>query len=478
MRDYREVPLWRNVSADNWQNWMWQVRNRLRSIDELRQVINLTPEEEAGLEYAASGFPVGITPYYATLMDPDDPGCPIRRQGLPLGDEAQVGQHDLHDPLHEDVDQPVPFLTHRYPDRVLFIITEMCPMYCRHCTRRRLVGSQEGAIPKAAIDKALDYIANTPVIRDVLLSGGDPLSLSDDRLEYILAGLRRIPHVEVVRFGTRVLVTNPFRITDAFCQMIRKYHPIWVNTHFNHPTELTPEAVAACGRLADAGVPLGNQSVLLRGVNDCPHLQKTLVERLVRARVRPYYLYQCDLSEGLEHFRTPVSKGIEIIEHLRGHVSGYAVPTFVVDAPGGGGKIPVGPNYVLSQSPGKIVLRNYEGRIAAYPEPSVGDTHNPATCVYCQAAAQKGEGGIAALLHGTALSLDQVPNRTPRQPAASANGRSNGNGKVAAAATAPTSDAADSSMPILTPLQSASETSKRQPGEGNRGNGCRVGQVC
>ncbi len=397
MRDYREIPLWKDVSPEEWTDWKWQVRNRLRTVEELKQVINLTPEEEAGLAYAAHGFPAGINPYYVSLMDPDDPNCPIRRQGLPLNDEAIIGMNDMTDPLHEDVDSPVPYLTYRYPDRVLFIVTEMCAMYCRHCTRRRLVGSKEGSIPTAAIDRVLDYIRKTPQIRDVLISGGDPLTLGDSRLEYILAGLRSIPHVEIIRFGTRVMVTNPFRITDELCRMIQKYHPIWINTHFNHPKELTPEAVEACAKLANAGVPLGNQAVLLRGVNDCPHIQKELCLRLVRARVRPYYLYQCDLSEGIEHFRTPVSKGIEIIEHLRGHISGYAVPTFVIDAPGGGGKIPVEPNYVISQSPSKIVLRNFEGRIVTYPEPEHGDTHDPETCEYCKAAAGK-ERGVAALM--------------------------------------------------------------------------------
>lgn len=398
MRDYREIPLWKDVSIEEWTDWKWQVRNRLRSLDELKQVINLTPDEEEGLAYAVHGFPVGVNPYYAALMDPDDPTCPIRRQALPLDDEAVIGKNDLHDPLNEDVDSPVPYLTHRYPDRVLFIVTEMCAMYCRHCTRRRLVGSKEGGIPRSAIDTVLDYIRKTPEIRDVLISGGDPLSLGDSRLEYIMAGLRAIPHVEIIRFGTRVLVTNPFRVTDELCQMIRKYHPVWVNTHFNHPDELTKETIAACERLADAGVPLGNQAVLLRGVNDCPHIQKELVHQLVKARVRPYYLYQCDLSEGIEHFRTPVSKGIEIIEHLRGHTSGYAVPTFVVDAPGGGGKIPVGPTYLISQSPGKVVLRNYEGRIASYPEPAHGDTHDPSTCEYCRKAAARRE-GVASLMN-------------------------------------------------------------------------------
>ncbi|HET7559428.1 MAG TPA: lysine 2,3-aminomutase [Limnochordia bacterium] len=399
MRHFREIPLWKDVTDQDWFDWKWQVRNRLRSLDELAQVINLTDEERAGLDFAEHDFPVGVNPYYAALMDPDDPNCPIRKQALPVGDESVLGQHDMVDPLHEDVDSPVPFLTWRYPDRVLFIVTEMCAMYCRHCTRRRLVGRQEGGIPRPAVDRVIDFLKEHHQIRDVLISGGDPLSLADSRLEYILARLREVPHIEVVRIGTRVLVTNPMRITPEFAAMVKKYHPIWVNTHFNHPREVTPETRRACELLADAGCPLGNQTVLLRGVNDCPYIQKRLVQDLVKMRVRPYYLYQCDLSQGIEHFRTPVSKGIEIIEHLRGHVSGYAVPTFVVDAPEGGGKIPVMPNYVVSQSPGRIVLRNYEGRIASYPEPEHGDTHDPAQCEYCRAAhAAGGSEGVAGLL--------------------------------------------------------------------------------
>ena len=397
MRDYRDIPLWREVPLNLWQDWKWQMRHRLRTCEDLRQVISLTPAEETGMSYACGGFPVGITPYYAMSMDPEDPECPIRRQAVPIDAEGNLGSYDLHDPLHEDVDSPVPYLTHRYPDRVLFIVTEMCATYCRHCTRRRLVGLKEGAIPKAHLEKALDYIRHTPAIRDVLVSGGDPLSLSDDRLAYLLSQLRQIPHVEIIRIGTRMPVTNPFRITHSLCRILRKHHPIWVNTHFNHPLELTEDAMQACERLSDAGVPVGNQTVLLRGVNDCVHLQKRLVQLLVKARVRPYYLYQCDLAEGLEHFRTPVSKGIEIIEHLRGHVSGYAVPTFVVDAPGGGGKIPVGPNYVLSQSPKRIALRNYEGRVVGYPEPDHYESHDPQECLYCQQARQTP--GVAGLLH-------------------------------------------------------------------------------
>ncbi|NLN20323.1 MAG: lysine 2,3-aminomutase [Firmicutes bacterium] len=415
MRDHREISLWRDVPSELWQDWRWQMRNRLRTCDELSQVINLTPSEIAGIKQARGTFAVGVTPYYALLMDPDDAQCPVRLQAVPVEQEANRGTYDLIDPLHEDADSPAPFLTHRYPDRVLLLVTEMCATYCRHCTRRRLVGAKEGCITKDALEQALDYIRATPAVRDVLLSGGDPLSLSDSRLDYILTRLREIPHIEVIRIGTRMPVTNPFRITPELCETLRKHHPVWINTHFNHPVELTPEAVAACGRLADAGVPLGNQTVLLRGVNDCGNIQKSLVRALIKARVRPYYLYQCDLSEGLERFRTPLSKGIEIIEHLRGHVSGFAVPTFVVDAPGGGGKIPVSPNYVLSQSPSKTVLRNYEGRIVSYPEPEWGDTHDPKTCRYCQEAAP--QQGVAGLLtRGSPLIEPEMYHRVSDRP--------------------------------------------------------------
>jgi lysine 2,3-aminomutase len=397
MHNYQEIALWQDVSLQQWQDWKWQMRHRLHTADDIQAVVTLTADEKAGLENATCGFPVGITPYYANLMNRDNPKCPIRQQAIPVAAEGNTEESTMRDPLGEDDHSPVPFITHRYPDRVLFIVTEMCPVYCRHCTRRRLVGANEGGIPRTCIDKAIAYIAQTPAVRDVLVSGGDPLTLGDDRLDYILGSLRRIPHVEVIRIGTRAPVTNPFRITAQLCEMLRQYHPIWINTHFNHPNELTAEAIAACARIVDAGIPLGNQTVLLRGINDCPQLQKKLVQQLVKARVRPYYLYQCDLSQGLEHFRTPVAAGIEIMEFLRGHTSGYAIPTFVIDAPGGCGKIPVAPNYLLSQSPTHVVLRNYEGRTVAYPEPVTRETHSSVDCVYCQEA--NPTGGVAGLLH-------------------------------------------------------------------------------
>jgi len=308
------------------------------------------------------------------------------------------------DPLHEDEDSPAPGLTHRYPDRVLFLITDQCSMYCRHCTRRRLAGEHDAARSMEDINKCIEYIKKTPVVRDVLLSGGDCLLVDDDVLEYVISELRKIPHVEIVRMGSRTPVVMPMRITDNLVNMLKKYHPIWLNTHFNHPKEMTPDAMEACRKLADAGIPLGNQSVLLRGVNDCVHIMRDLVHVLVKNRVRPYYIYQCDLSLGIEHFRTKVSKGIEIIEGLRGHTSGYAVPTFVVDAPGGGGKIPVMPQYLISQTPEKVILRNYEGVITTYTEPDLPELE--CHCDYCTGKKEYHYEGVAGLQQGERLSLE------------------------------------------------------------------------
>lgn len=390
-----------NVTDEDWNDWKWQVRNRIETLDQLKQYITLTPEEEDGIRESLKTLRMAITPYYLSLIDTEDPHCPVRKQAIPSALELHKADADLDDPLHEDSDSPVPGLTHRYPDRVLFLITDQCSMYCRHCTRRRFAGQRDAATPVDRIDKCIDYIARTPQVRDVLLSGGDALLVSDERLEYIIKKLREIPHVEIIRLGTRTPVVCPQRITLELVSMLAKYHPIWVNTHFNHPNEITPESTEACARLANAGIPLGNQSVLLRGINDCTHVMKKLVRDLVKIRVRPYYIYQCDLSTGIEHFRTPVSKGIEIIENLRGHTSGYAVPTFVVDAPGGGGKTPVMPTYVLSQSPSRVVLRNYEGVITTYTEP----TDYKEEC-YCEECRKEKKEGIASLLNGDTLSLE------------------------------------------------------------------------
>lgn len=426
MAESRRKQLFPEVTDEQWNDWKWQVKNRIETLDELKKYIKLTPEEEDGVRNALTTLRMAITPYYLSLINTDDPHDPVRRQCIPTAAETHISRADLLDPLHEDEDSPVPGLTHRYPDRVLFLITDMCSMYCRHCTRRRFAGQKDDESPADRIEKAIEYIEKTEEVRDVLLSGGDALMVSDKKLEYIISRLRAIPHVEIVRLGTRTPVVCPQRITPELCEMLKKYHPIWLNTHFNHPNEVTPEAVRACEMLANAGVPLGNQSVLLRDVNDCVHVMKHLVHLLVKMRVRPYYIYQCDLSMGLEHFRTPVSKGIEIIEGLRGHTSGYAVPTFVIDAPGGGGKTPVMPQYVISQAPGKVVLRNFEGVITTYTEPA--EYHNDCHCAECEKRRMaemavreetdkdKPVDGVISLLEGEKMNIEPAHlNRHERQ---------------------------------------------------------------
>lgn len=405
MINYKDIELWKDVTEEQWNDWKWQVKNRITSVEQLKEVINILPEEENAIDKCLKTLRMGISPYYATLIDPNDPQDPVRKQAVPTIHELNFSTADMNDPLHEDASSPVPGLTHAYPDRVLLLVTDMCSMYCRHCTRRRFAGHKDDSMPQDRIDKAIEYIRNTPVVRDVLLSGGDALMISDEKLEYIIKKLREIPHVEIIRLGTRTPVVNPMRITDDLVNMLKKYHPIWINTHFNHPNEITKDSIKACEKLANVGIPLGNQTVLLRGINDCIHIQKDLVHKLVKMRVRPYYLYQCDLSQGIEHFRTKVSKGIEIIEGLRGHTSGYAVPTFVVDAPGGGGKIPVMPQYLISQSPNKIVLRNYEGVITTYTEPKhVEDS--TCHCPVCTAHETDNDTGVSSLFHGKKINLE------------------------------------------------------------------------
>lgn len=400
----RRYQLFPEVTDEQWNDWKWQVSNRIETVDELKKYIPLTKDEEEGARKCLQTFRMAITPYYLSLIDPNNPDDPIRKQAIPTGLETHKACADLEDPLHEDTDSPVPGLTHRYPDRVLLLITDQCSMYCRHCTRRRFAGQKDNSMPMDRIDKAIEYIRNTPTVRDVLLSGGDCLLVNDDVLEYIIKKLREIPHVEIVRLGSRTPVVMPQRITDDLVNMLKKYHPVWLNTHFNHPNEITPESKAACEKLANAGIPLGNQSVLLRGVNDCVHVMKELVNKLVQIRVRPYYIYQCDLSLGLEHFRTPVSKGIEIIEGLRGHTSGFCVPTFVVDAPGGGGKTPVMPNYIISQSHDKVILRNFEGVITTYTEP---ENYVPGCkCDICTGKKKVHKVGVSGLLNGERMALE------------------------------------------------------------------------
>ncbi len=402
-RHYREIPLWKDVTDEQWNDWKWQLTHTVNTLDDLGQVVHLTEKETEGIRRVKESIPLRITPYYAMQMDPDDDTCPIRMQAVPVSNEMTRTPWDMEDPLSEDEDSPVPGLTHRYPDRVLFLITNQCSMYCRHCTRRRFSGQVGHAVPKPQLDAAIDYIRRTPQVRDVLLSGGDGLLVNDHILEYIISSLRAIPHVEIIRIGTRAPVVFPQRITDDLVNIFKKYHPIWINTHFNHPNELTPEAKVACEKLVDAGVPLGNQTVLLRGINDCVHVMKDLLHELVKTRVRPYYIYQCDLSQGIEHFRTTVSKGIEIMEQLRGHTSGYAIPTYVVDAPGGGGKIPVMPQYLISQGHGKVILRNFEGVISVYHEPTYAEEGCPPTCKHDHSEETI---GVAKLLNDQAVSLE------------------------------------------------------------------------
>lgn len=403
-RNYQEIELWKNVSPEDWQDWKWQLANRITEVEVLKKIITLSPEEEEGMAQTLTNLRMSITPYYATLIHPEKSDDPIRKQAVPVAKELEHSQCEMEDPLHEEKDSPVQGITHRYPDRVLFLITDQCAMYCRHCTRRRMAGSTDRALPRKDLEKSIDYIRRTPQIRDVLISGGDSLLVSDDTIEFVLGSLRAIPHVEIIRFGSRTPVVVPQRITDDLCRIIRKYHPVWLNTHFNHPYEITEDSKKACSKMADAGIPLGNQTVLLKGVNDCAYIIKKLVHELVKMRIRPYYLYQCDLSTGIEHFRTPVSKGIEIIELLRGHTSGYAVPTYVIDAPGGGGKIPVGPQYLISHSSDKVILRNYEGVITAYTEPEDRSEHCQ-ECEFCKDYISEPPVGIEKLIAGKRINL-------------------------------------------------------------------------
>ena len=403
--NYRKVPLFKDVSEADWNDWKWQFRNVIRDIPTLQKIIRLNEKEVANLEKCLEKFKMAITPYYASLMDPKYKRNVIRLQAVPRILETEDVSDDHDDPLHEDVDSPVPGLTHRYPDRVLFLVTHICSMYCRHCTRRRMVGFQDQHLTREQMDNGFEYIRKHREIRDVLISGGDPFVLDDDKLEYVLKNLRAIEHVEIIRIGTRTPVVLPQRVTDSLADMLKKYHPIYVNTHFNHPTEITFEAREACRKLADAGIPLGNQTVLLRDVNDCPYIMKKLMQKLLSIRVRPYYIYQCDLSKGISHFRTSITKGMEIIENLRGHTTGMAVPTFVVDAPGGGGKIPVAPNYLLSQSDRRLVLRNYEGVITTYTQPD-NVFSDCGHCKICDENRYKPLDGVAKLLSGEKLYLE------------------------------------------------------------------------
>jgi len=396
----KRAPIYADVPDEKWNDWRWQLSHRLNTVEEIEKIIPLTESERKALN--ASGlFRVEITPYFISLINPDDPEDPIRKQIIPRSEEMQAFTAMMEDSLAEDRHSPVPGLVHRYPDRVLMLVTTQCASYCRYCTRSRIVGDPSATFSRAEFEMQLEYIQRTPQVRDVLLSGGDPLVLAPKILDEILSRLREIPHVEIVRIGSRVPVFLPMRVTQELTDMLQKYHPLWLNIHVNHPNEISLELAEACDKLTRAGIPLGNQSVLLAGVNDCVHIQRKLVQDLVRIRVRPYYLFQCDLVEGTGHFRTPVAKGIEIMEGLRGHTSGYAVPLYMIDAPGGGGKIPVMPNYLLSMSDHKIVLRNFEGYVTTYEEPIEYKAHDPKTCSYCQnKRLEPGQTGITGLLDG------------------------------------------------------------------------------
>ena len=401
----KRAPFYKDVPEDQWNDWRWQLSHRLNALEDFKPVLELTASERKAL---SSGhlFRVEITPYFASLINPDDPADPIRRQVIPTDLEMVQFTGMMEDSLSEDAHSPVPGLVHRYPDRVLMLLTTQCASYCRYCTRGRIVGDPSATFTRAELDAQIGYIEKTPQVRDVLLSGGDPLVLAPKLLEDILTRLRAIPHVEIIRIGSRVPVFMPMRVTDELCEMLQRFHPLWLNIHVNHPNEITKELAQACDRLTRAGIPLGNQSVLLAGVNDCAHIQRKLVQDLLRIRVRPYYLYICDLVQGGGHFRTPVSKGIEIIEGLRGHTSGFAVPTFCVDAPAGGGKVPVMPNYAISSSDHKVVLRNYEGMMSTYEEPLDYKPHDPKTCHYCQnKRLESGQAGVFGLLDGQQMTI-------------------------------------------------------------------------
>lgn len=401
----KRASAFNDIPDEKWNDWRWQLGHRLNSIEDFEQIVTLTESERKALSQHGL-FRVDITPYFASLMDPDNPHDPIRKQILPTAGEIDPFTGEMEDSLAEDAHSPVPGLVHRYPDRVLMLVTTQCASYCRYCTRSRIVGDPSQTFNAKDFEAQLDYLRQTPQVRDVLLSGGDPLTLAPRVLERLLTALREIPHIEIVRIGSRVPVFMPQRITDDLCELLQRFHPLWLNIHVNHPNEITAELAEACDKLSRAGIPLGNQSVLLAGINDDAHIQRKLVHDLVRIRVRPYYLYQCDLVQGAGHFRTPVGKGIEIIESLRGHTSGFAVPTYVVDAPGGGGKIPLNPNYLLSYSDHKVVLRNYEGYITTYEEPTDYEPIDPKLVApFIDETLEPGQSGVFGLLNSENMFL-------------------------------------------------------------------------
>ncbi len=402
---YQKWLPWRDVPREQWDDWKWQLQHSVTSIEALEEILPLEPEAKNRIVHTFKKYKFAVAPYYISLMDPDNPQCPFRLQSIPQESELEVSGEEFSDPLNEDDDMAVPNVVHRYPDRVLVTINSSCSMYCRFCTRRRFVLDKGGHKDRNELEVICDYLESHPEIRDVIISGGDALMMGEKRLLEILGRIRAIPHVEIMRLASKIPCVLPMRITDALVQTLKIFKPLYFMTHFNHPYEITPEAKLACERIVDNGIPMMNQTVLLRGINSEVVIMKKLMQELLTIRVKPYYIYQCDLSEGISHFRTPVEKGIEIIESLRGHTSGLAVPEFVIDTPGGGGKVPIGPQYLLSQSDKKVVLRNYEGIISSYPQPKETDC----TCSTAEAIREKGdrrvEHGPARLLHDEALSM-------------------------------------------------------------------------
>ena len=362
-----------NATVKEWNDWKWQLRNRFKDSNDLEKIIKISPEEAIALKNSVGQLPIGITPYYASLIDPIDSDHPVRRMVVPVYNERIITEGEELDPLSEGNMIPVPGIVHRYKDRVLFLVTGFCSTYCRYCTRSRIVGDTGGIdVGKDTWLRAIEYIESNPVIRDVLISGGDPLTLDDDKIEWLLSRLKKIPHLEIIRIGTKVNAVLPQRITSGLLKVLKRYKPVWMSLHFSHPLELTKETIKACEKLSDSGIPLGSQTVLLKGVNDQPETLKKLFHGLLAARVRPYYLYQCDPILGSSHFRTSVESGVNVIRSLRGHTTGYAVPMFVIDAPGGGGKIPVSSDNILGYDKGKLLLRNFEGKIYEYPDQETG----------------------------------------------------------------------------------------------------------
>jgi lysine 2,3-aminomutase len=409
---FHRFKVWKDTTRAQWDDWKWQMKHSITTGDQLQELISISDEEKTRINSTLNKYKFVVTPYWASLIDIKNPECPFKLQAIPTPDELTVAPGEFSDPLGEDIDSPVPGLTHRYPDRVLVLITTICSLYCRFCTRRRIVLDKEGHLERHQIDRILEYITRHPEIRDVILSGGDAV-VTENLLEVWLKGLRKIPHVEIIRVASKIPCVLPMRITDALVDLLKQYKPIYFMTHFNHPYEITPEAKLACDRLVDGGIPVMNQTVLLRKINSDPLIMKKLMQELLKIRVKPYYIYQCDLSEGISHFRTPVEKGIEIIEFLRGHTSGLAVPEFVIDMPGGGGKVPVMPNYVLSHSDKKVILRNYRGFIGSYPQPEEIDC----TCSTSSAVSEgtyKDEGGITDLFQKDSVILEpkQIVGRT------------------------------------------------------------------